>query len=214
MRGNNHYWLGKTFSEEHKKKISLAGIGRICSVETKQKLKETPNEGQFTKGHDRTPRIKLPIAEIVDLCKKQNKCVKEIANIFNVGCSTITRRLIRNGVEIRTLKEARKIAIANGRQKTLFNGHGPRWKGGRAKSGQYIKLYMPDYPYANSKGYILEHRYVMECKLGRKLRVNEIVHHINGIKTDNRENNLIIAVRENHFGHVDCPKCNYHFLIK
>ena len=45
---------------------------------------------------------------------------------------------------------------------------------------------------------ILEHRYVMEQYLGRKLLKNEQVHHINGDKFDNRIENLIIVTQNEH----------------
>lgn len=43
--------------------------------------------------------------------------------------------------------------------------------------------------FRNSK-YILEHRYIMEQKIGRQLLKCENVHHINGIRDDNRPENL------------------------
>lgn len=49
-----------------------------------------------------------------------------------------------------------------------------------------------------NKEQIKEHRYVMEQFLERKLKPTEIIHHINGVKTDNRIENLVLTNQSEH----------------
>jgi hypothetical protein len=62
----------------------------------------------------------------------------------------------------------------------------------------YVYLLRPDHPAATADGYVLEHRLVMEDVLGRYLRPEEIVHHRNTEKGDNRPENLEVMTQADH----------------
>lgn len=65
------------------------------------------------------------------------------------------------------------------------------WKGGRwVNRHGYVMVYSPEHPNATKRGYMLEHRLVMEQVVGRPLRRHETVHHKNGDRADNRPENL------------------------
>jgi len=81
--------------------------------------------------------------------------------------------------------------------RTIGKNHG-MWKGGkRIDSHGYVSIWMakenPYYSMANSINQLREHRLVMARHLGRCLLPTEYVHHKNGIRTDNRIENLKLA---------------------
>jgi len=73
------------------------------------------------------------------------------------------------------------------------------YKNGRPKTSEgYIRIKKPDHPFADHNGYVLEHRFVVEQHLGRILERTEFVHHLNGIRNDNRLKNLAVVSQSNH----------------
>lgn len=89
------------------------------------------------------------------------------------------------------------------------------WKGGRSLTKGYVRIFNKSNTKPSNYPYILEHRFVMEQHLGRKLTQEEVVHHINGIKTDNRIDNLHLTSRRKHPSHHKknmsdrkCTRCN------
>ena len=82
--------------------------------------------------------------------------------------------------ECRTVKES-----ANG-----------NWKGGRTRhKAGYVMVRAPGHPRASRSAYVFEHILVAEELLGRYLQPGESVHHRNGVRDDNRPENLELWTR-------------------
>ena len=145
-----------------------------------------------------------------------NQCNKLKKDVYNGKCQTCYRK---NLINLRRI-QAPKIQCAcgcgelipsissTGKTQIYKNNHHNRgssncnYKGGRTiDSYGYVKILSPNHPFKDSKGYVKEHRLVMEQHLGRYLTKDEIVHHINEDKQDNRVENLQLTDRTKHQNH-------------
>lgn len=149
----------------------------------------------------------------------RNHTVKEIGMLLDCAPSGVSQALKRHGIAARPkgrpsapecLKNKQWLEeqylkyttheIANNigcNQKTVMEamqtaGIKMIGRGQRRRKCSYKQLMTP-------QGKMMqEHRHLMELNIGRKLETNEHVHHINGIKDDNRLENLVVLSKSEH----------------
>lgn len=103
-----------------------------------------------------------------------NKTLNEIANYYGCSRQTIEKRCREYKV---TMSKRNVSRIKSYKPYTMING--------------YSCIYLGhDHPWADANGRIREHIYIIQKHIGRKLKPNELVHHKNGIRNDNKLENL------------------------
>ncbi len=125
---------------------------------------------------------------LIDQYWNQGKFKREIAEEINKTIGTVQYYMNKFGIKSRTKSESKK-------GEKNYN-----WKGGRRMKSSYIYILKPEHPFCGKDGYIAEHRLIMEEKLVRYLTKEEKIHHINGIKNDNRIENLILCKNTSEHG--------------
>jgi hypothetical protein len=155
---------------------------------------------------------------------EKGKAMHEIASENGVSVGFVFNSLKRNGIKGRRhLTDAQRKKMSDTRKgkpsprkgiplseetkekmriakkghflkKSEFGGHK------KQRADGYISVYCPDNPRATKDGYMMEHILVMEKHIGRRLKDDEVVHHKNHIKNDNRIENLQLMTFKEHAG--------------
>lgn len=127
------------------------------------------------------------------------------------------RRFIWNACEVCGKERWSLLCKGKPRRTRCFNCSLKK-KGGALDHGyRLIYLKRDDFfrSMVHSKtGYIYEQRLVMAKYLNRLLQPWESVHHRNGVRLDNRIENLSLVMKGVHNGKVKCPFCHKEFVIR
>ena len=103
---------------------------------------------------------------------------------WNCICDCGTKKIVL-GISL-TSCNSKSCGCSRGKGETSH-----AWRGGICYDADgYIHCYASTHPCSDVRGYVLQHRLIMEDVIGRRLLSNEHVHHKNGIRSDNRVENL------------------------
>lgn len=144
---------------------------------------------------------------IKELGEKYGICTgKTYYLLRDAGCSFIhtrrkpvsdderKRRSIANKGKIISEEQRKAISERNSCNYNGLNGYGHTKNHNRG----YILAYAPRHPNAHKDGYVMLHTILMEREIGRYLMEDEVVHHINHDRTDNRIENLQLMKKKDH----------------
>jgi len=186
------------------------------SFPTVRKMDDKKND---TKGNADMKKLQpFDVAEIMARYYAQKPTIKELAEMYGIsagktyyilrdaGCKFSRKRRKPMPQEMRDAigrahkgeklseEQRRQISERNSCNYNGLNGYGHTKRHNRG----YILAYAPKHPHAHADGYVMLHTVIMERAIGRYLKDNEVVHHKNHDRTDNRLENLELMDKHEH----------------
>ena len=140
-----------------------------------------------------------------EIGQQLNMSVGKVHKYFHIFGIVPREKLSKNNFAKKKISERAKLRPSPSLGKKLSNETKEKLSiiksngiGKKEKHNGYIRIYFPDHPKSDKRGWISEHDLIMECYIGRWLKKDEVVHHKNEIKIDNRIENLQLMKRKEH----------------
>lgn len=166
---------------------------------------------------DRPECVVVPVTEktLEELYVDSFMTLEQIGELLGCTLNTVRNHLVRDGVKIRSPSEyprsEAQIAASRKTAVEILRKYHPPAKpklpkppkaaprGWFVTANGYVMRKVDDHPRKNKSGYVPEHTLVMEKHLGRYLCEDEVVHHINHDRRDNRIENLQLMTKQEHY---------------
>lgn len=120
----------------------------------------------------------------------------EIARKLGVTQGAVHYRLIEHNIPRRGHDDSIRL---HRKKLNWYGENNPRWTGGRHfNHNGYVMIRDTKHHRSQKRGYVLEHILVWEKHHGEKIPEGFIIHHVNGIPSDNRPENLLAMPNKKH----------------
>ena len=200
---------GVKHSDDHRRKVSEASKGRKLSAETKRRMSEAKKGIKLSDEHRKRISESLKGRKFSEEAKKNMSLFLKGNVPWNTGkkWSNKTKKKISEtlkGTKL-SVETKKKISEAHkGEKHPMYGKHHSieaREKISRAQRFEDYTIIPQTKGYHKIKlpgGWMLLHRWLGEKIIGRPLREDEVVHHKNEDKGDNRKENLQVMTRGEH----------------
>lgn len=196
---NDVAWLTEHYVEQELNAIEIA---KIVGCERNSVIRALKRNGIEIRsyGNRKTRFPQLEDREWL-AAEMETKSLRQIGKELGTTAAAVQYFAKKYGfIRSQARSDAVKDALAKRYPNGRWGADSSNWRGGRRKTrAGYILVYAPDHPRASGeRSAVFEHIVVMEQALGRSLEQDEIVHHVNHVKDDNRPENLIVKKKGAH----------------